>query len=113
MAFHGVSTALDSQPLPNFADTPAANHLPDRALAYIKPGLVIHCRSATAPGETVLAPSVASGISRPVVMIHDDKGFSISDLIGRDYGYRMKDRFYIIRRRSMSNQWWYPLKGGA
>ncbi|MDD3978388.1 MAG: gas vesicle protein GvpN, partial [Methanomicrobium sp.] len=47
-------------------------------------------------GKTTLAMHVASKIGRPVILIHGDEEFTTSDLVGGEYGYRMRkvvDRF--------------------
>jgi len=47
-------------------------------------------------GKATLATHLASKIGRPVVLIHGDEEFTTSDLVGGEYGYRIRkvvDRF--------------------
>jgi len=85
-----VDTLLEPRPLPNFVETPFVESIVERALAYIAAGFPIHFRGASGTGKTTLAFHVASKIGRPVVMVHGDEEFSTSDLVGGEYGYRMK-----------------------
>jgi len=85
-----LTTVLEPRPLPNFVETPYVVGIAERALAYIAAGFPIHLRGATGTGKTTLALHIASKIGRPVVMIHGDEEFSTSDLIGGEYGYRIK-----------------------
>jgi nitric oxide reductase NorQ protein len=85
-----VTTLLEPRPLPNFVETPLVHSIVDRALAYIAAGFPIHLRGASGTGKTTLALHVASKLGRPVVMIHGDEEFSTSDLVGGEYGYRMR-----------------------
>jgi len=67
-----------------------------RAVFYIKAGFPVHFRGVSGTGKTTLAMHVASRIGRPVVLIHGDEEFTTSNLVGGEYGYRMKkvvDRF--------------------
>ena len=111
MAIDEVSTVLEPRPLPNFVETPAVKKLTERALSYIKAGFPLHFRGATGTGKTTLALHVASKIGRPVVMIHGDEEFSTSDMVGGEYGYRMKkvvDNFIhsvLKTEESMQKQW--------
>jgi len=85
-----LTTVLEPKSLPNFVETKFIKDITDRALGYIKAGFPIHFRGATGTGKTTLAMHVASIIGRPVVMIHGDEEFSTSDLVGGEYGYRIK-----------------------
>jgi len=111
MAIDEVSTVLEPRALPNFVETPAVNQLTERALGYIKAGFAIHFRGATGTGKTTLALHVASKVGRPVVMIHGDEEFSTSDMVGGEYGYRMKkviDNFIhsvLKTEETMQKQW--------
>ncbi|MDI6815367.1 MAG: gas vesicle protein GvpN, partial [Dehalococcoidales bacterium] len=71
-------------------ETPFVKEITERALAYIASGFPIHFRGATGTGKTTLALHLASKIGRPVVMIHGDEEFTTSDLIGGEYGYRIR-----------------------
>lgn len=86
----GVLTVLEPRPLPKFVETKSIKEISDRALAYITAGFPVHFRGASGTGKTTLALHVASKIGRPVVMIHGDEEFSTSDLVGGEYGYRLR-----------------------
>ncbi|MFQ5853298.1 MAG: gas vesicle protein GvpN [Candidatus Binatia bacterium] len=90
MPIDEMSTVLEPRPLPDFVETDYIKHATERALAYIASGFPIHFRGVTGTGKTTLALHVASKIGRPVVMIHGDDEFSTSDLVGGEYGYRLK-----------------------
>jgi len=84
------TTVLEPRSLPDFVETNQVKGLTERALAYVSAGFPIHFRGISGTGKTTLAMHVASKIGRPVVMIHGDEEFSSSDLIGGEYGYRVK-----------------------
>ncbi len=86
----GITTVLEPRPMPNFVETKAVKEITDRALAYVKAGFPVHLRGASGTGKTTLAMHVAGRIGRPVVMIHGDEEFSSSDLVGGEYGYRLR-----------------------
>lgn len=91
-----MTTVLEPNPLPDFVETGYVKSISDRALSYIKAGFPVHFRGASGTGKTTLAMHIASKIKRPVVMIHGDEEFKTSDLVGGEYGYRMRkvvDRF--------------------
>lgn len=90
MALEEAVTVLEPRPLPNFVETSEVKSITERALAYIKAGFPIHFRGASGTGKTTLAMHVASKLGRPVVMIHGDEEFSSSDLVGGEYGYRVR-----------------------
>lgn len=90
MALEEAITVLEPRPLPNFVETSEIKSITERALAYIKAGFPIHFRGASGTGKTTLAMHVASKLERPVMMIHGDEEFSSSDLIGGEYGYRIR-----------------------
>lgn len=83
-------TVLEPRPLSNFVETKYIKDITERALAYIQAGFPVHFRGASGTGKTTLALHVASKIARPVVMIHGDEEFSTSDLVGGEYGYRLR-----------------------
>ena len=85
-----VTTVLEPHPLPNFVETGSVKDITERALGYIQAGFPIHFRGATGTGKTTLALHVASKMGRPMVMIHGDEEFSTSDLVGGEYGYRLR-----------------------
>jgi len=90
MPVEELSTVLEPRSLPNFVETQPIRNITERALAYVSAGFPIHFRGVSGTGKTTLAMHVASKIGRPVVMIHGDEEFSSSDLIGGEYGYRIK-----------------------
>jgi gas vesicle protein GvpN len=111
MVREGIATLLEPRPLPNFVETPFVQGIVDRALTYIAAGFPIHFRGASGTGKTTLALHVASKLGRPVVMIHGDEEFSTSDLVGGEYGYRMRkviDNFIhsvLKTEEDMSRTW--------
>ena len=91
-----IGTVIEPQPLPDFVETPYVTALTERALGYVKAGFPVHFRGASGTGKTSLALHLASRIGRPVVMIHGDAEYRTSDLVGGEYGYRLRkviDRF--------------------
>ena len=85
-----MTTVLEPRPLPNFVETEQVKNITNRALAYIAGGFPVHFRGISGSGKTTIAMHIASKITRPVIMIHGDEEFSTSDLIGGEYGYRLK-----------------------
>jgi len=90
MSIDEITTVLEPQPLPNFVETPFVKDITERALGYIAAGFPLHFRGISGTGKTTMAMHVASKIGRPVVMIHGDEEFSTSDLVGGEYGYRIR-----------------------
>ena len=90
LAAEEMTTVLEPRPLPNFVETPQVRNITNRALAYIAGGFPVHLRGISGSGKTTLGMHVASKIGRPVIMIHGDEEFSTSDLVGGEYGYRLK-----------------------
>jgi len=91
-----MTTVLEPSPLSDFVETKYIKDITSRALAYIKAGFPVHFRGVSGSGKTTLAMHIASKIKRPVVMIHGDEEFTTSDLVGGEYGYRIRkvvDRF--------------------
>ena len=91
-----MTTVLEPAPLADFVETKYIKDITDRALSYIKAGFPVHFRGISGSGKTTLAMHIASKIKRPVVMIHGDEEFTTSDLVGGEYGYRIRkvvDRF--------------------
>jgi len=91
-----MTTVLEPAPLSDFVETKYIKDITHRALAYIKAGFPVHFRGVSGSGKTTLAMHIASKIKRPVVMIHGDEEFTTSDLVGGEYGYRIRkvvDRF--------------------
>ncbi len=90
LAAEEMTTVLEPRPLPNFVESPQVTNITNRALAYIAGGFPVHFRGISGSGKTTLAMHIASKIGRPVIMIHGDEEFSTSDLVGGEYGYRLK-----------------------
>ncbi len=90
MPIDEMTTVLEPRPLPNFVETSFVKDIAERALAYIAAGFPLHFRGISGTGKTTLAMHVASKIGRPVVMMHGDEEFSTSDLVGGEYGYRIR-----------------------
>jgi gas vesicle protein GvpN len=91
-----MTTVLEPTPLPDFVETKYIRDITSRALSYIKAGFPVHFRGPSGCGKTTLAMHVASKVGRPVVIIHGDEEFTTSDLVGGEYGYRIRkvvDRF--------------------
>lgn len=75
---------------PGFVQTPYISDVVKRALLYIGSGFPLHFRGPAGTGKTTLALYVAAQLGRPVILIHGDEEFGTSDLVGGEYGYRMK-----------------------
>lgn len=91
-----LTTIIEPTPLPDFVETRYVKDLTERGMGYIKAGFPVHFRGASGTGKTTLALHVASKIGRPVVMIHGDEEYTTSNLVGGEYGYRLRkviDRF--------------------
>jgi gas vesicle protein GvpN len=91
-----MTTVLEPTPLLDFVETKYIKDITSRALSYIKAGFPVHFRGPSGCGKTTLAMHVASKVGRPVVIIHGDEEFTTSDLVGGEYGYRIRkvvDRF--------------------
>ena len=91
-----MTTVLEPAPLPDFVETKYVKDITSRALSYIKAGFPVHFRGPSGTGKTTLAMHLASKIKRPVMLIHGDEEFTTSDLVGGEYGYRLRkvvDRF--------------------
>lgn len=91
-----MTTVLEPSPQSDFVETRQIKDISQRALSYIKAGFPVHFRGISGSGKTTLAMHIAGKLQRPVVMVHGDEEFTTSDLVGGEYGYRMKkvvDRF--------------------
>ena len=91
-----MATVLEPSPLPDFVETNYVRGVTNRALSYIKAGFPVHFRGSSGTGKTTLAMHIASKLKRPVVIIHGNEEYTSSDLVGGEYGYRMRrvvDRF--------------------
>jgi len=111
MIMEAANTLLEPHPLPNFVETPLVQKIVERALVYIAAGFPIHFRGASGTGKTTLALHVASKLGRPVVMLHGDEEFSTTDMVGGEYGYRVRkviDNFIhsvLKTEEDMSRKW--------
>lgn len=90
MVAEAATTVLEPRALADFVETPFVQGIAERALSYIAAGFPVHFRGASGTGKTTMALHVASKLGRPVVMIHGDEEFTTSDLVGGEYGYRMR-----------------------
>ena len=90
MSIDEITTVLEPRPLPNFVETPFVKDITERAMAYVAAGFPLHFRGISGTGKTTLAMHVAGKIGRPVVIIHGDEEFSTSDLVGGEYGYKIR-----------------------
>jgi len=91
-----MTTVLEPNAMSDFVETKYIKDITGRAMTYFQAGFPVHFRGVSGTGKTTLAMHVASKIGRPVVMIHGDEEFTTSDLVGGEYGYRIKkvvDRF--------------------
>lgn len=91
-----MTTVIEPTPMTDFVETKYIKEITNRTLSYIKAGFPVHFRGGSGTGKSTLAMHIASKINRPVVIIHGDEGFTTSDLVGGEYGYRMRkvvDRF--------------------
>ena len=75
---------------PDFVQTPYVSDVIKRAKLYIRSGFPVHFRGPAGTGKTTLALYVAAQLGRPLILIHGDEEFGTSDLVGGQYGYRMK-----------------------
>lgn len=85
-AFTVIEPVVDK----HFVATPFVKDLADQAVAYLKADLPIHFCGPAGTGKSSLAMYVAAKWGRPIVMIHGDEEFKTSDLVGAEYGYRLK-----------------------
>lgn len=83
-------TVLEPVVDPDFVLTPYIKGMADFALSYLKADLPIHFCGPTGTGKTALALYVAAQRKRPIVLIHGDEEFKTSDLVGAEYGFRLK-----------------------
>jgi len=74
----------------SFVQTPYISDVVKRALLYMRSGFPVHFRGPAGTGKTTLALYVAAQLGKPLILIHGDEEFGTSDLVGGEYGYRMK-----------------------
>ncbi len=93
---NGSAPAIEAAPImvereqPGFVQTPCISDVVKQAQLYIRAGFPLHFRGPAGTGKTTLALYVAAQLGRPVILIHGDEEFGTSDLVGGEYGYRMK-----------------------
>ncbi len=85
-----LTTVIEPRPEAGFVETDYIRDIAERAMACIEAGFPVHFRGASGTGKTTLAMHVATQVGRPVVMIHGDEEFTTSDLVGGEYGYRIR-----------------------
>ncbi len=91
-----MATVLEPSPMSDFVETKYVRDITNRALSYVKAGFPVHFRGTSGTGKTTIAMHIAGKIGRPVVIMHGDEEFTTSDLVGGEYGYRIRkvvDRF--------------------
>ena len=75
---------------PGFVATPYVKQLADFALTYLKADLPVHFSGPAGTGKTALALYIAAQRKRPIVLMHGDEEFKTADLVGAEYGFRLK-----------------------
>jgi gas vesicle protein GvpN len=75
---------------PNFMVTPSIAKVEEHALAYLQADLPIHFCGPAGTGKTAMALHVAAKLKRPIVLIHGDDEFKTADLVGAEYGFRLR-----------------------
>ncbi|MFQ5872490.1 MAG: gas vesicle protein GvpN [Dehalococcoidia bacterium] len=85
-----VAPILIEREQPDFVQTPYVKDMVKRALLYIRAGFPLHIRGPAGTGKTTLAMYVAGQLGQPVILMHGDEEFGTSDLVGGEYGYRVK-----------------------
>ena len=83
-------TVIEPAVDPGFIVTTYVKELVDFSLTYLKADLPIHFCGPAGTGKTALALHVATQLKRPIVLLHGDEEFKTSDLIGAEYGFRLK-----------------------
>ena len=85
-----IGNSLSIGPSEGFIETPSAEKIIDRAMAYLEAGIPVHLTGPTGTGKSTLAMHLAYKLARPVVLMFGDEEFGTSDLIGDRMGYRKK-----------------------
>lgn len=75
---------------PNFMVTPEIAQLEEHALSYLAADLPLHFCGPAGTGKTALAMHVAAKLKRPIVLVHGDDEFTTPDLVGAEYGFRLR-----------------------
>ena len=86
-----TTTIIEPSPQVGFVETRFIQDVTARALNYIESGFPVHFRGRAGTGKTTLAMHLANKIGRPVVLIHGDEEFTTADLVGGEYGYRVRN----------------------
>lgn len=81
---------IEPRPMRGFVQTPDVKELIGRALNYLRAGFPVHFRGPTGTGKTTLALHLANKLRQPVVLLHGDDQFTVSDLVGKDHGFSHK-----------------------
>lgn len=85
-----ITTLIEPTPQEGFVETSFIKDITDRAIMYIEAGFPVHFRGRAGTGKTTMAMHLATKIGRPVVLIHGDEEFTTADLVGGEYGYRIR-----------------------
>jgi len=85
-----TTTLIEPTPQEGFVETRFIQDITNRAMSYMGAGFPVHFRGRAGTGKTTLAMHLASKIGRPVVLIHGDEEFTTADLVGGEYGYRIR-----------------------
>ncbi|MBU0490188.1 MAG: gas vesicle protein GvpN [Bacteroidetes bacterium] len=85
-----TTTLIEPTPQEGFVETRFIQDITNRAMSYMGAGFPVHFRGRAGTGKTTLAMHIASKIGRPVVLIHGDEEFTTADLVGGEYGYRIR-----------------------
>lgn len=73
-----------------FTLTPHVKEISTRALIYLKAGYPVHLKGPAGTGKTATALYIARLIGKPVTIIFGNEGVETSDMVGLQYGFRMK-----------------------
>ena len=90
MPERGALTLLEPVADSAFVVTPYVADLVEHALAYLDADLPVHFCGPAGTGKTALAMHVAAQRGRPIVLVHGDDEFKTPDLVGAEYGFRLK-----------------------
>jgi gas vesicle protein GvpN len=90
MPEEGLLTLLEPDLDSGFVVTPFVADLTEHALSYLQADLAVHFCGPAGTGKTALAMHVAAQLKRPIVLIHGDDEFKTADLVGAEYGFRLK-----------------------
>ena len=85
-AFTVIEPVVDK----NFVISPYIKDLANQALSYLGADFPIHFCGPAGTGKSSLAMYVAAQRGRPIVLIHGDEEFKTSDLVGAEFGFRLR-----------------------